>query len=143
VRALAAGGDLSPHGALASALDDRTGGLHQHRQVTAEHIGAVAGQPQQPVAFGLDLLAVVEDVGDVRARRGQPGGQPQRDRHPGLHVAAPAAVEQAVLAAGGKVARDRHRVDVPGQDYPLRAAQRGPRDDRVAVAVHGQVRPVA
>ena len=100
---------------------------------------AVAAQPQQPVALGRDLFAVVEDVGDVPAGRGQ-RGQPELHRDPGFHIRGPAAVQARALDAGPQVARDRHGVDVPGQDHPLRPPERGPGHDRVAVAVHGQVR---
>jgi hypothetical protein len=140
VRPLARHRDLGPQRALAAALDLARARLHQHREVAGQQVRAVAAQPQQPVAVGRDLLAVVEDVGDVPARRGQAGRQPQLHGHPRLHVGGAAAVQAGAVEPGRQVARDRDGVGVPGQDHPLRPAQRGPGHDRVAVPVHGQVR---
>ena len=143
---LAGRGDLGPHGALAAALDLASARLHQHREVAAEQFGAAPAEPAQPVARRLDLLAVVEHVGDVAYRVRHAGGQPQLHRDPGLHVGGAAAVEPLLtrrcveLAAGREVVSDRHRVDVPGQDDALRAAQVRAGDDGVAVAQHGQMR---
>jgi hypothetical protein len=140
VRALARHRDLGAQGALAAALDLAGTRLHQHGEVTGQQVRAVPAQPQQPVAVGRDLLAVVEDVGDVPVRLGQAGGQPQLHRHPRFHVGGPAAVQLPAVQSRRQVARDRDGVGVPGQDDPLRPAERGPGHDRVTVAVHGQVR---
>ena len=100
----------------------------------------MTAQPQQPVAVRRDLLAVVEHVGDVPAGRDEGGGEPQLYRHPRFHVRGPAAVQAGALGARGQVARDRHGIDVPGQDHSFRPAEHGPGHDRVTVSVHGQVR---
>jgi len=91
VRPRARHGDLCAQRALAAALDLAAGRLHQHGEVAGEQVRAAAGQPQQPVAFGFDLLAVVEHVRDVPGRRVQRGGQPQLHRHAGFHVGRAAA----------------------------------------------------
>jgi len=140
VRSLAGHGDLGPQRALAAALDLGRTRLHQHGEVAGQELRAVAAQPQQPVAVGRDLLAVVEDVRDVPAGRGEAGGQPELHRHPRFHVRGPAAVEAGAVEARGEVIGDRHGVDVPGQDHPLRPPEHGAGHDRVAVPVHGQVR---
>ena len=48
-------------------------------------------------------------------------------------------MQHALLGAGREVPGDRHGVDMPGEDHPLCQAEAGPRDDRVAVPVHGQM----
>jgi hypothetical protein len=101
----------------------------------------MAAQPQQPVTVGGDLLAVVEHVGHVPGRRGQAGREPQLHRHPGFHVGGAAAVQPGPLEPGRDVARERHRVEVPGQHHPFRPPEHGAGHDRVTVPVHGQVRP--
>ncbi len=140
VRPLADGGDVGPQRALAARLDQRGRGLEQHREVAGQQFRRTVAQPEQPVAFGCHLLAVVEHVGDVPGRRGDRGGEPELDGDPRLHVRAAAAEQPLALEAGRQVARDRDGVDVPGQDDPFRPAEHGPRHDRVAVTVHGQVR---
>jgi hypothetical protein len=140
VRPLARGGDLGAQRALAAALDLGGTRLHQQGEVAGQQLRAVAAQPQQAVALGRDLLAVVEHVRDVPGGRGEVGGEPQLHRHAGLHVGRAAAVQPGPLGARGKVAGQRHGVDVPGEDHPLRPAQHGAGHDRVAVPVHGQVR---
>ncbi len=143
VRPLARGGDLGAQRALASSLDLAGAGLHQDREVAGEQFRAVPAEPQQPVAFGGDLLAVVEDVRNVPDGRGEVRGQPQLHRYSGFHVRGAAAVEAGSLGARGNVAGQRHRVDVPGQDHPFRPPEFGPRHDRVAVAADVQVRQQA
>jgi hypothetical protein len=132
--------DLGAQRALAAALDLARARLHQHGEVAGQQVRAVAAQPQQPVAVGGDLLAVVEDVGDVPARLGQAAGQPQLHGHARFHVRGAAAVQLRAVEPRRQVARDRDGVGVPGQDDPLRAPQRRPGHDRVAVPVHAQVR---
>src|SRR5690606_8141170 len=102
-------------------------------------VGMVPGEPAQPVPLGVDLLAVVEDVGEVVHRLGEGGGQPQLHRDAALHVGGAAPVEPVVLAPGGDVVHDRHGVDVPGQHDALGPAQAGPGDHGVTVPVHPQV----
>ncbi len=79
------------------------------------------------------------------------GGQGQLDRDAALHVRGAAAVQDSLARhAGGPVGRDgaqrplrdgqRHRVQVPGQDDPLRPAQVCAGDDGVAVADQLQLR---
>ena len=140
VRPLPGRGDLGPQRPLAAAFDLRGRRLHQDREVTGQKSGAVAAEPQQPVAVGGDLLAVVEHVGYVPGGRGDRGGQPELDRHPGLHVGRAAAVQPGPLGTRGKIARQRYRVDVPGEDHPLGPPEHRAGHDRVSVPVHGQVR---
>jgi hypothetical protein len=70
-------------------------------------------------------------------------GQPQRDGDAALHVGRAAAVDAPVLDAARQVVTERHRVDVAGDDHPLRPAERRARHHGVAVAVDGEVRYVA
>ncbi len=136
---LAGGGHFGPQRALAAALDPARARLHQHGEVAGQQFRGAAAQPQQPVALGRDLLALVEDVGDVPARRGQVRGQPELHRDPGLHVGGAAAVQPGPVGARRQVAGHRDGVDVPGQDDPFGPPELGPGHDRVAVPVDGQV----
>ena len=146
VRTTAGRGDFGPHGALAAAFDLAAARLHQHCEVPAEQLRALPAEPSQAVALRLDLLAVVEDVGDVAHRLGHAGRQPQLHSHPGLHVRGPAAVEPVLtrswirLDARRQVAGDRDGVDVAGQHHALGPAQVGASHDAVAFPVHAQVR---
>src|SRR5690606_14469708 len=135
VGALAGDPDVGADRALAAALDDPAGGLHQHREVGGEPVGVLFRDALEAVQLGRDLLAVVEDVRDVAHRVGHRGRQLQRDRHPGLHVGGAAAVEPVTLDPAGQVVRDGHRVEVPGDQHPLGAAQPG-------AGHHGLPRPV-
>jgi hypothetical protein len=139
MRPLPGGGHLGPQRALASAFDKTRGRLHQHGEVPGEERRGGPAQPQQPVALGRDLLAFVEHVGHVPAGRGQVRGQPELYRHPSLHVGRAAAVQPGPVGAGGQVARDRDRVDVPRQDDPLGPPELGTGHDRVAVPADDQV----
>ncbi len=100
----------------------------------------VAGEPAEAVAVRLDLLAVVEDEGQVAVGFGDRGGDPQLNGDSGLHVGGAAAVQQVAVHPGGQVVGDRHGVQVSGEQHPLGAAEVGPGDDRVPVPVHGEVR---
>ena len=117
-----------------------SGGIRRVRKAAREQLGRMAAQPQQAVSFGLDFFTVVEDIGPVAGRLGQPRRQPGLYRPPGLHVTAATAVQHAGFAARWDVAGDRHGVDVPGQDDPLRPAEIGPRHHGVAVPPHAQMR---
>ena len=140
VRPLPRRGDVGPQRALAAALDHAAGRLEQDGEVPGQQLGPVAADPGQPVALGLDLLAVVEHVGHVPDRAGQRRGQAELDGHPGLHVGGSATVEAEPFGMRRKIAGHRDGIDVPGQDHPLRPAQRGARHHGRAVGVHGQVR---
>ena len=77
MRPLADGGDVGPQRALAARLDQRGRRLEEHREVAGQQFRCTAAQPEQPVAFGRDLLAVVEHVGNIAGRRGDRGGEPE------------------------------------------------------------------
>ena len=82
VRAAAGGADLDPQRALAAGLDQAVGRLAEHGEVGGEPVGQLALDAAEPVARGLDLLAVVEHERQVvrgarrRWRRG--AGTPRR-----------------------------------------------------------------
>jgi hypothetical protein len=140
VRPLPGRGDLGPQRPLAAAFDLRRARLHQDREVAGQEFRAAPAQPQQPVTVSGDFLAVVEHVRDVAGRGGEPGGQLELDRHSGFHVGRAAAVEPGSLRVRGQVIRERHGVEVPGQDHPFRPPEHRAGHDRVSVPVHGQVR---
>jgi len=139
VRPLPGGGHLGPERALAAAFDLARTRLHQHRDVTGEQARGGAAQPEQPVAVGGDLFALVEHVGHVPAGCGQVRGQPQLNRHPGLHIGRAAAVQPGPVSAGRQVAGQRDRVDVPSQNDPFGPPELGPGHDGVPVAADGQM----
>ena len=103
----------------------------------ASQLGVAAAEPEQAVALGLDLLAVVEDVGDVAARRGQRGGQlaarppprPSCREVPQPYSRSP-STRLGRLPATGTVSR------CPAITTRSAAAELGAGHDRVAVAVH-------
>jgi hypothetical protein len=97
------------------------------------------GEPEQAAALGLDLLALIEDEGDVAVRVLQQA-ELQLDGHAALHVGGAAAVEQVALDPARQVAGHGHGVDVPGDHHPLGAAEGCPGHDVLADALHGQVR---
>ena len=68
---------LSAQRALASALDNAARRLEQDREVRGQAGRAVPAEPQQAVALGLHLLAVVPDIGHVHDRRRHLGSQLQ------------------------------------------------------------------
>ena len=103
VRPLARHGNLGAQRALAPAFDLAGAGLHQHGEVPGQQFRAVAAQPQQPVTVGRDLLAVIEDVRDVPAGRGQAGGEPELHGQPRFHVRGPAAVQTGTLKTSGRL----------------------------------------
>jgi hypothetical protein len=139
VGAVAAQHDVGAHGALAAGLDGGVGRLHQHGEVPGQPVRVVAHDPAQTVLVGLDLLVVVEDVGDVPVGLDEVLGEEQLDGDAALHVGRAAAVDAAVDDPAGQVVPQRHGVDVPRDHDPLGAAEVRPRDHRVAVAVHGEV----
>ena len=130
---------VDPQRALAAGLDDPVRGLHQDREVGLEQVGVALRKELQAVALGLDLLALVEQVGHVPVGHRHRRGEPQRDRHAALHVAAAEAVQRLLVAPGGEVAVERHGVDVAGDHDPLGVPVVGAGDDRVPEALHLEV----
>ena len=89
-----AGGDLRTQRALAARLDRAVGRLAEDREVGGEPVRVLALDAAEPVALGLDLLAVVEHERQVVARLGEGRGQVGDDGVAGLHVRRAAPVEQ-------------------------------------------------
>ena len=86
---LPAQADLHPQRALAPGLQLAAGGLAEDRHVAGEQVGPVAQQVGQAVVLGGDLLARVEDVGDVDRGigdrlRAAPASRPGRPSCPAL-----------------------------------------------------------
>ena len=134
---------VDPHGALAAALDDGGGGLHQHREVGLEPLRPRAGDPLQPVALELDLLALVQEQRQVAVRLGQLGGRTQDHRAAALHVTGPQAQQPVAVQPSGEVVVHRHRVEVAGECHALLASEVGTGHHGVAVAFDVQVRQLA
>src|SRR5699024_10049755 len=143
VRTLPSGHDLHPHGALAATLDHAVGRFHEDREVPGKPFGVVAGQPEQPVAGGVDLLVVVEDVRDVVHGPGHELAQPKLGRDTGLHVGGTAPVQEPALDPGGDVVDDGHGVDVPGDDHATFTPQVGTGHHGVAVPGDGETAQAA
>ena len=134
----ARGHDVDPHRPLAAALDAPVGRLEEHGEVTGQQVRAVRPDPGQAVELGLDLLALVEQEGQVPLRLGDLPRDLQHDRHATLHVDRAATPQLVTDETGGQVRRagQRHRVEVPGEDDALGAAEIRPGDHRVAIADH-------
>ena len=133
---------LDPHRALAAALDDGIRGLEEDREIGLEQVGVGLGEQLQPVVDGVDLLGLVEEEGDVPARLGEKR-RLELDGDPALHVdgaAPPEDLDPATLLAPGRqvgrIGRQRHGVEVPGEDDPFPAAEVGPGDDGVPTTGH-------
>ena len=98
--------------------------------------GSLAGEPAQAVAGGLDLLAVVEDPGQVDARVERAGadqvGDPQQHRDAGLHVRGAAAVQPLARRAG--TARCRRSARCRGA-RPARPAAAPPESVRASTTL--------
>ena len=67
--------DLDAHRPLAAGLDGAVGRFAEQGDVALEQVGPLAEEPPEPVVDRVDLLGLVEDVGDVdgglRHRAGQ------------------------------------------------------------------------
>ena len=137
---LTGGPDLDAERPLAAGLHLGVGRLHQDREVGLHELGMALAEQVEPVELRVDLLGLVEDVGDVAVGLGDRGGQPQDDRVAALHVAGAEPVQQVALTSGRQVVVDRHRVEMAGDDDPLAAAQVGAGDDGVAVPGHREMR---
>ena len=113
----AAGADLDAQRALAAGLDAGVRRLHQDREVGREQVGVGLPQQPQPVVERLDLLGLVEHVGDVVDRLGHGRGELEDDRVAALHVAGAEAVQDARLhvVPAREVGVDRDRVEVAGR----------------------------
>ena len=110
VRALPGDRDLRPQRALAAALDHPAGRLHQHGEVAGQLVRHRPAQPQQPVALGLDFLAVVEHVGHVTGRSGdqwRPAGAGRLPLTSCLQLPQPYSIPFSTLR--GNVSRDGAR----------------------------------
>ena len=92
-----------------------------------------------PAERRFNLLVIVEHVGDVTARRGELGRQGQLHGHPALHVGGTASVEHRPVpgrrhgTSGAGSGRQRHGVQMPGQNDPLRPPQLRAGHDGVAI----------
>ncbi len=131
--------------ALAAALDHATARLEEHCERAIEQLGRVPRQQEQPVALGIDLLALVKHVGHVAVGRIQGRRETELNRHPRLHVrcAYPSKPGPFHIPFRREVPRMRHRVDMTSQHHALTSPQRGTRDERVAVTRHRQVRQLS
>ncbi len=78
---------LDPHGPLAPGLDPGRGRLGQQGGVAFDQVGALPEEALDAVEAGVDLLALVEDIGGVDDRLGDGAGQFDQDGHAALHVA--------------------------------------------------------
>ncbi len=104
----ALGDDLDAQGALAAALDGAVGRLEQHREVAGRAARArCRRRGPRPLKLAVDLLALVEEEGEVTARLGDLGGDAQHDADAALHVDRAAAPQLAVDAAGRQVGHRR------------------------------------
>jgi hypothetical protein len=140
VRPPPAGGDLGAQRALAAGLDGTVRRLAEDREVGGEPVAVVALDASEAVARGLDLLAVVEDEGEVVARVRQGGSEVGEHGVARLHVRGAAAVQPRTVAPAGHVVGDRHGVDVPGQQHAPLPAHVGARQHGIAGSQHLQVR---
>ena len=97
----------------------------------ASSSGSVVGDPAEPVAVGLDLLALVEDVGHVAVGRGErsPPAAARRPRRPSCRRCRGRDAVAVDPATGG--CRCSGTVSMwPAIDDPLGPAEVGARDDR-------------
>ena len=133
--------DVDPQRALAAGLDDRRRRAPSgSRSRPASRSGWLCGEQLQAVALGLDLLALVEQVGDVAVGHRHRRGELQRDRDAALHVAgARGRAARRSSRRGGQVVVERHGVEVAGDHHPLGAALVGAGDDGVPEALHLEV----
>ena len=138
----ALGGDLDAQRALAAALDLGGRRLEEDGEVGLEEVGAGLLDEPQAVELAVDLLALVEDEGQVARGLEDLLGDLELDGHAALHVDRAATDEVVALAPGGQVRRvrgERDRVDVAGQHDPLGPPEVGAGDQRVADAGHLEV----
>jgi hypothetical protein len=138
----ALGEELGPQGALAAPLDGTVRRFEEDGEVGVEHRGPVPGEMREPVELRVDLLALVEDVGDVATRLPDLLRELELDGDAALHVHGPAANQHVADPLGRQVRRvgERNGVDVAGEDHPLAATPLGAGDDGVAVTGDGEVR---
>ncbi len=114
-------------------------GSRRDREVGLEEVWAGLLDEPQAVELAVDLLALVEDDGQVARGLEDLLGDLELDRHAALHVDRAATDEVVPLAPGGQVRRvrgERDRVDVTGQHDPLGPPEVGACDQRVADAGH-------
>src|SRR5204863_4306941 len=137
----ARGENLSPQSALAAALDGTVGRFEENREVGVKDLRPVPREVREPVELRVDLLALVEDVGDVAARLSNLAGELELDGDAALHIDGAAADQLVADPRGGQVRRVRERdgVDVTGENHALRAAQLGAGHHGVPVPGDGEV----
>ena len=139
----ASGGDPEPHCSLATSFDERAGAFHEDGELTVQELRLVPGNAGKTIASALDLLAVVEEPGDVVAGGGQFDGQLQGDGDPTLHVAGAPPVDPVLaiddLALAGKVPCHGDGVQMSRDEDPAVPTQVGLGDDAVPVADHVQM----
>ena len=143
VRTLPAQGDLHPQRALAPCLQLAAGGFAEDGHVAGEQVGPVADEVGEAVVLGGDLLARVEDVGDVDGGIGDGLGEGEHHRQAALHVGAAEAPQHVAVDAGVGVAVHRHGVGVAGEDHPHRTVEVGPGDEVGADPLDREVRLAA
>ena len=139
MRACSAHDDLQAQRALAPGLQLTVGGLPEDGDVAGQELGAIPGEVRQAVVDGGDLLAGVEDEGEVHRRVGDRLGQRDHDGQTALHVGGPEPPEHVALDASASVVVGGHRVGVPGQHHPARSAQVGAGDQVGAHPLHREV----
>ena len=123
MRPLTIGVDVSPQGALAASLDTGVAGFHENGEVRLQQVRTFDGEFAQAVVRVVDLLAFVEDVGDVTTGGGEFVRAPQPDRDAAFHVVGAEAIDPAVSHVMRQVVRGWHGVEVASDHHPLIAAE--------------------
>ena len=96
-----------------SEVEDLT--LEEVPDIGYEDIGGLGEQSGHAVEAGVDLLALVEDIGDVHRRLGGGAGQFEHHRQSRLHVGRAQAMDDVALDSGHLVAVGRHGVGVAAE----------------------------
>jgi len=135
----AAGHHLGAQCPLTAGFDPAARRLHQDREVGRQQLGTLTCDPTKSVVNVLDLLALIEHERDVPPGGRGAHGQPQADRNAALHVAAAEAPQLIAYQARREVVVGRDGVEMTGDDHALVAAELGPSNERVAVALNGEV----
>ena len=122
---------LHPNGSLAACLDGGRCGFTEDGAVRLKQLRTLGPKLVQPAVFLSDFLPGIEHIGKVHGGFRHRSSQVQENRKTTLHVGGTEPPKGVAVQLWDRVAIDRHRVGVAGQNYPLGPAKVGASDQIV------------
>ena len=131
--------DIRAHRSLTTTLNNRIGWLKEHGKVGCEQLWLGAPHAKEAIAFGLDLLAVVEHKRDVSVGFVDPGCQTKHDGDTALHISCAQPKQHVAVAFGGQVVTGRDGIYMACQHNSFGLVELRSGNQRITESLYVQV----